>query len=55
LLLKFVSKLDILHKASGRIRAVQKGELGAITPFRTIKKKKKLERKVRKSKREGKK
>ena len=38
LLLTLVSKLDILHKANGRIRAVQKGGFGAITPLQTIKK-----------------
>ena len=44
-LLTLVKKLDILHKANERIRAIQKGELGAITPLQTIEKKKKIKKK----------
>ena len=47
-LLKLVSKLDNLHKANGRIRVVQKGELGAIMPLQTIKKSEKARKKYEK-------
>ena len=51
--LELVSKLDILHKANWRIKVILKGELKVITPSKRSKKYIKINKKVRKSKREG--